>query len=79
MDIACSTDATDPWVLADAPHRELTATNMLSVLGNTIPFPDMNQSPRNMYQCQVIRFCCHYHHCADGEAYYCYTLSLSEV
>ena len=34
-------------------HMELKKKNMLSFLGNLIPFSDFNQSPRNMYQCQV--------------------------
>lgn len=32
---------------------ELAPTNILSVVANLIPFPDFNQSPRNMYQCQM--------------------------
>ena len=32
---------------------EIDPTNMLSVIANLIPFPDHNQSPRNMYQCQM--------------------------
>ncbi|KAH3743135.1 DNAdirected RNA polymerase, beta subunit [Pelomyxa schiedti] len=55
MDIACSNTGAEPLTLADAEHRELTPTNMLSLLANTIPFPDMNQSPRNMYQCQMAK------------------------
>ncbi|XP_029831423.2 DNA-directed RNA polymerase I subunit RPA2 [Ixodes scapularis] len=34
-------------------HQELRQTSMLSVLGNMIPYSDFNQSPRNMYQCQM--------------------------
>ncbi|XP_022662995.1 DNA-directed RNA polymerase I subunit RPA2-like isoform X2 [Varroa destructor] len=34
-------------------HQELRETAMLSVLANLIPWPDFNQSPRNMYQCQM--------------------------
>ncbi|OQR72842.1 DNA-directed RNA polymerase I subunit RPA2-like [Tropilaelaps mercedesae] len=34
-------------------HQELRETAMLSVLANQIPWPDFNQSPRNMYQCQM--------------------------
>ncbi|PJF18528.1 DNA-directed RNA polymerase subunit beta [Paramicrosporidium saccamoebae] len=32
---------------------ELQTTNFLSVVANLTPFPDHNQSPRNMYQCQM--------------------------
>lgn len=34
-------------------HQELSETAMLSILANQIPWPDFNQSPRNMYQCQM--------------------------
>ncbi|XP_036317536.1 DNA-directed RNA polymerase I subunit RPA2-like isoform X2 [Rhagoletis pomonella] len=34
-------------------HMELSKTEFLSNLANLIPMPDYNQSPRNMYQCQM--------------------------
>ena len=34
-------------------HMELNKTSFLSNLARTIPLPDFNQSPRNMYQCQM--------------------------
>ncbi|KAF7997189.1 hypothetical protein HCN44_005466 [Aphidius gifuensis] len=34
-------------------HREIKNTNFLSNLASLIPMPDCNQSPRNMYQCQM--------------------------
>lgn len=34
-------------------HLELSPMNMLSVVAQCTPFSDMNQSPRNMYQCQM--------------------------
>ncbi|KAK2584036.1 hypothetical protein KPH14_006488 [Odynerus spinipes] len=34
-------------------HQELTKTSFLSNLACLIPMPDCNQSPRNMYQCQM--------------------------
>ena len=34
-------------------HMELDSTSMLSYVANLTPFSDFNQSPRNMYQCQV--------------------------
>lgn len=37
-----------------ATHREIHPTNILSVVGNLTPWSDHNQSPRNMYQCQVL-------------------------
>ncbi|KAG8444046.1 hypothetical protein GDO86_009295 [Hymenochirus boettgeri] len=34
-------------------HQELFPHSMMSVVANFIPFSDHNQSPRNMYQCQM--------------------------
>eukprot|EP01135_Chromosphaera_perkinsii_P009911 Nk52_evm4s1967 gene=Nk52_evmTU4s1967 len=34
-------------------HRETVKTNFLSLVANLTPFSDFNQSPRNMYQCQM--------------------------
>lgn len=34
-------------------HQELRQTAFLSILAAQIPFPDHNQSPRNMYSCQM--------------------------
>ncbi|KAL4221906.1 DNA-directed RNA polymerase I subunit RPA2 [Mactra antiquata] len=34
-------------------HQELDGTSMLSFAANLTPFSDFNQSPRNMYQCQM--------------------------
>lgn len=34
-------------------HSELEKTDFLSNLAQLIPMPDCNQSPRNMYQCQM--------------------------
>ncbi|XP_030383724.1 DNA-directed RNA polymerase I subunit RPA2 [Scaptodrosophila lebanonensis] len=34
-------------------HLELAKTSFMSNLANLIPMPDYNQSPRNMYQCQM--------------------------
>ncbi|XP_031127210.1 DNA-directed RNA polymerase I subunit 2 [Ipomoea triloba] len=39
--------------LFPATHEEIHPTNMLSVVGNLTPWSDHNQSPRNMYQCQM--------------------------
>jgi DNA-directed RNA polymerase I subunit RPA2 len=36
-----------------ANHCELNTTNILSLLASFIPFSHMNQSPRNIYQCQM--------------------------
>ena len=34
-------------------HQEIRQTSMLSIVAAQIPFPDFNQSPRNMYCCQM--------------------------
>lgn len=34
-------------------HIEYSPTNILSIVANMTPFSDFNQSPRNMYQCQM--------------------------
>lgn len=36
-------------------HRELAETSFLSVMAALIPYPDFNQSPRNMYCCQMTK------------------------
>lgn len=36
-------------------HVEYSPTNILSILANLTPFSDFNQSPRNMYQCQMAK------------------------
>eukprot|EP01006_Ploeotia_vitrea_P039418 TRINITY_DN66349_c5_g12_i1.p1 TRINITY_DN66349_c5_g12~~TRINITY_DN66349_c5_g12_i1.p1 ORF type:complete len:1279 (+),score=714.79 TRINITY_DN66349_c5_g12_i1:34-3837(+) len=37
----------------ETTHMELSPNNMLSVIAGFTPFSDHNQSPRNMYQCQM--------------------------
>jgi DNA-directed RNA polymerase I subunit RPA2 len=54
LHVAAVPEDLDP---ADPPsHLELAKTDFLSNLACLIPMPDCNQSPRNMYQCQV-RYC----------------------
>lgn len=36
-------------------HEEISNVNFLSVLAQLSPFPDMNQGPRNMFQCQMAK------------------------
>lgn len=36
-------------------HEELEPTRMLSLLASLTPFSNHNQSPRNMYQCQMLK------------------------
>ncbi|KAJ6141536.1 DNA-directed RNA polymerase I subunit RPA2 [Penicillium chermesinum] len=50
MEIACVESDLVPGV---STHIEFTPTNMLSIVANMTPFSNYNQSPRNMYQCQM--------------------------
>uniref|UniRef100_A0A1B0CWN7 DNA-directed RNA polymerase subunit beta n=1 Tax=Lutzomyia longipalpis TaxID=7200 RepID=A0A1B0CWN7_LUTLO len=50
MEIAVCPEEIYPGVTT---HMELAKTSFLSNLANLIPMPDCNQSPRNMYQCQM--------------------------
>ncbi|KAG0261299.1 DNA-directed RNA polymerase I subunit rpa2 [Mortierella polycephala] len=50
MEIACMDDEVRP---GESTHQELAPTSMLSIVANLTPFSDFNQSPRNMYQCQM--------------------------
>ncbi|TPX33860.1 DNA-directed RNA polymerase [Synchytrium microbalum] len=50
MDVACLPEDIVPGLTT---HIEVAPTNMLSVIANMTPFSDFNQSPRNMYQCQM--------------------------
>lgn len=34
-------------------HQEIHPSCLFSFAANLIPFPDHNQSPRNVYQCQM--------------------------
>ncbi|EMF13019.1 DNA-directed RNA polymerase I subunit beta [Sphaerulina musiva SO2202] len=50
MSIAC----TEPEIASgDSSHVEFDVTNILSIVANQTPFSNFNQSPRNMYQCQM--------------------------
>mmetsp|Transcript_28191 Transcript_28191/g.73897 ORF Transcript_28191/g.73897 Transcript_28191/m.73897 type:complete len:1149 (-) Transcript_28191:67-3513(-) len=55
-------------------HLEQSKTDFLSVIANMTPFSDHNQSPRNMYQCQMAKqtmgYPLHsYTHRADNKLY----------
>lgn len=50
MDIACVEEEVEPGF---STHVEISPTHILSLLANLTPFSDFNQSPRNMYQCQM--------------------------
>jgi DNA-directed RNA polymerase I subunit RPA2 len=49
LEIACLADD----IRDDTTHAELSPTVMLSQIASLTPFSDYNQSPRNMYQCQM--------------------------
>lgn len=53
LNIAVSEDEIVPGMFT---HQELFPHSMLSVVANFIPFSDHNQSPRNMYQCQMSKY-----------------------
>ncbi|KAJ9315117.1 hypothetical protein DTO271D3_4570 [Paecilomyces variotii] len=50
MEIAC---LKEDIISGLSTHIEFTPTNILSIVANMTPFSDYNQSPRNMYQCQM--------------------------
>ncbi|KAF1985390.1 beta and beta-prime subunits of DNA dependent RNA-polymerase [Aulographum hederae CBS 113979] len=50
MSIACTAPEIVP---GEHTHVEYDPTNILSIVANQTPFSDFNQSPRNMYQCQM--------------------------
>ncbi|EAU84409.2 DNA-directed RNA polymerase I polypeptide 2 [Coprinopsis cinerea okayama7 len=50
MNIACTPEEIEEGV---STHVEHDPTNFLSILANMTPFSDFNQSPRNIYQCQM--------------------------
>jgi DNA-directed RNA polymerase I subunit RPA2 len=50
LDIACMAEEVEQGLTS---HIEYSPTHVLSLLANLTPFSDYNQSPRNMYQCQM--------------------------
>ncbi|KAI8516019.1 DNA-directed RNA polymerase I subunit RPA2, partial [Branchiostoma belcheri] len=50
MNICVRSEEAHPGVTT---HQELRETSILSVAASFTPFSDFNQSPRNMYQCQM--------------------------
>ncbi|KAJ4948843.1 hypothetical protein JOQ06_020366, partial [Pogonophryne albipinna] len=50
INVGIMEDEIDPGVTT---HQELFPHSMLSVVASFIPYSDHNQSPRNMYQCQM--------------------------
>lgn len=50
LDIACQASEIEA---GQSTHVEYSPTHVLSLIANMTPFSDFNQSPRNMYQCQM--------------------------
>lgn len=50
LEIACVEEDVREGVTT---HIEISPANMLSLIASLTPFSDFNQSPRNMYQCQM--------------------------
>ena len=50
MAVACTENEIES---GESSHVEYDPTNILSIVANQTPFSDFNQSPRNMYQCQM--------------------------
>lgn len=51
LSIACTDDDISP----ETTHQELDPTNILSIVASVGVFSEYNQSPRNMYQCQMAK------------------------
>jgi DNA-directed RNA polymerase I subunit RPA2 len=51
LSIAC----VEEDVRNDTTHQELDPSHILSILASQVPFLNYNQSPRNMYQCQMAK------------------------
>lgn len=55
MEIRCPDGGDGGRSSFPATHEEIHPTGMLSVVANLTPWSDHNQSPRNMYQCQMAK------------------------
>ena len=55
MDIRCPDGGTCGSATLAATHEECHATAFLSAVASFTPWSDFNQSPRNMYQCQMAK------------------------
>ncbi|CAN8074280.1 unnamed protein product [Agarophyton chilense] len=48
-------NSVNPISMKGATHAEVSPSSFLSVLASLSPFPEMNQGPRNMFQCQMAK------------------------
>lgn len=55
MEIRCADGCDGGRRSFPATHEEIHPTGILSVVANLTPWSDHNQSPRNMYQCQMAK------------------------
>ncbi|XP_020263709.1 DNA-directed RNA polymerase I subunit 2 isoform X2 [Asparagus officinalis] len=55
MEIRCADGSDGGRRSFPATHEEIHPTGILSVVANLTPWSDHNQSPRNMYQCQMAK------------------------
>jgi len=53
--IALSIATLEEDIRPHTTHQEISPLNVLSIIASTIPFCNYNQSPRNMYQCQMAK------------------------
>ncbi|KAH7297471.1 hypothetical protein KP509_26G071000 [Ceratopteris richardii] len=53
MDISCPDGIDNGWEDVSPTHMEISPMAMLSIVAGLTPWSDHNQSPRNMYQCQM--------------------------
>ncbi|CAH8519133.1 unnamed protein product [Heterobilharzia americana] len=55
LDISVKEEELAERLPGDKSHIELAPENIFSFVAGLIPYPDFNQSPRNMYQCQMAK------------------------
>ncbi len=53
LDIRCPDGGPGGSAGVQHTHEELDSVSMLSIVASLTPYSDFNQSPRNMYQCQM--------------------------
>jgi DNA-directed RNA polymerase I subunit RPA2 len=53
--VADAIDTVSPLDVNRATHAELHASSFMSEVASLTPFPDMNQGPRNIFQCQMAK------------------------